>query len=78
MPVSLDPIRETKPPDAPAVEKEEESDFFILDIIPIKGGEIISGGKEPSPSHVCGDRQLHFPSMISARNGFAGNSDTVE
>ena len=78
MPVSLDPIRETKPPDAPAVEKEEETDFLILDIIPIEGGEVISGGNEPSLSHLCGDRHLHLPSMISARNGFAGNADTVE
>lgn len=78
MPVSLDPIREIKPPDAPAVGKVEEIEFLILDNVPTEGGEVSSGGKEPSPSHTCGDKHLHLPLIISARNGFAGSSDTAE
>ena len=52
---------------------------FILDRIPREeAGEVRSGGKDPSPSHTCGDRHLHVPLMISAMNGFAGSSDEAE
>lgn len=74
-----DPIHAVNPLEDFDGDELEGIKCFILDRIPREEiGEVRSGGKDPSPSHTCGDRHLHVPLIISARNGFAGSSDEAE